>query len=233
MKKQANKPYFTRETEEYIIKYNNSSDPIYRAEIFSKHIYYPFYKLVENLIHSFKFYYTDVDDLEHLKQEIITVLLEEKISKFDATNGAKAYSYFGTIVKNWLINYNNKNYKTLKIVSSLDVAEEIFEDPSEIEVVKRLSLSSFIDLWVNSVENNLEKLLPKPHDRNVAEAILTLFRTRQDLGIFRKKALYIYIREITECETPQLTGVLAVLKKDFYSLYSKYYEKGLIDRKEF
>ena len=39
------------------------------------------------------------------------MLLEEKIMKFDALNGAKAYSYFGTIVKRWLINYNNKNYK--------------------------------------------------------------------------------------------------------------------------
>ena len=105
--------YFTKETEEYIVKYNESTDPDYRAKIFTDHIYYPFYKLAENIIHTFKFYYTDVPDIEDLKHVIVTVLLEEKIMKFDPTYGAKAYSYFGTIVKRWLINYNNKNYKKL------------------------------------------------------------------------------------------------------------------------
>ena len=110
-KSQAN--YFTRETEEYIVKYNISEDNEYRNLIFTKHIYFPFYKLAENIIHTFKFYYTDVDQIEDLKHEIVSVLLEEKIMKFDPTNGAKAYSYFGTIVKRWLINYNNKYYKKL------------------------------------------------------------------------------------------------------------------------
>ena len=49
------------------------------------------------------------------------MLLEEKIMKFDSTHGAKAYSYFGTIVKRWLINYNNKNYKMGKIHSEMKV----------------------------------------------------------------------------------------------------------------
>ena len=106
-KSQAN--YFTKETEDYIVLYNNSDDIEYKNRIFTKHIYLPFYKLAENIIHTFKFYYTDVDQIEDLKHEIVSVLLEEKISKFDPTRGAKAYSYFGTIVKRWLINYNNKN----------------------------------------------------------------------------------------------------------------------------
>ena len=50
--------YFTKETEEYIVKYNESTDSDYRAKIFTEHIYYPFYKLAENIINTFKFYYT-------------------------------------------------------------------------------------------------------------------------------------------------------------------------------
>ena len=108
-RKKAKANYFTSETEEYIKKYNVSVDPEYRADIFTKHIYLPFYKLAENIIHTFKFYYTDVERIEDLKHEVVSMLLEEKIMKFDPDHGAKAYSYFGTIVKRWLINYNNKN----------------------------------------------------------------------------------------------------------------------------
>ena len=95
-RKRAKANYFTKETEEYIKKYNVSTDQEYRNKIFTDHIYIPFYKLAENIIHTFKFYYTDVDKIEDLKHEIVSVLLEEKIMKFDPTNGAKAYSYFGT-----------------------------------------------------------------------------------------------------------------------------------------
>ena len=103
-RKKSKANYFTSETEAYINKYNTSEDNEYRNAIFTEHIYYPFYKLAENIIHTFKFYYTDVDKIEDLKHEIVSMLLEEKIMKFDANNGAKAYSYFGTIVKRWLIN---------------------------------------------------------------------------------------------------------------------------------
>jgi len=66
--------YFTKDTEDAIVSYNNSSDPLFRDKIFREKIYYPFYKLAENIIHSFKFYYTDVEDVEDLKLEIISVL---------------------------------------------------------------------------------------------------------------------------------------------------------------
>ena len=98
-RKKSKANYFTKETEEYIVKFNESKDQDYRRKIFTDHIYYPFYKLAENIIHTFKFYYTDVDKIEDLKHEIVSMLYEEKIMKFDPTNGAKAYSYFGTIVK--------------------------------------------------------------------------------------------------------------------------------------
>ena len=56
--------YFTKETEDYIKLYNVSVDTEYRAKIFTDHIYLPFYKLAENIIHTFKFYYTDVNHIE-------------------------------------------------------------------------------------------------------------------------------------------------------------------------
>ena len=229
-RKKSKANYFTTETEEYIVKFNTSSDQEYRNKIFSEHIYYPFYKLAENIIHTFKFYYTDVDKIEDLKHEIVSMLYEEKIMKFDPTNGAKAYSYFGTIVKRWLINYNNKNYKKLKQIGSFDDIEESYEQNIDMDSPSGKTLSNFMNTWVDSVYMKIDSMFLKESDIKIADAVLTIFRTRHDLDIFKKKALYIYIREMTECETPQLTKVITILKEDFKENYQKLYDQGLLSQ---
>ena len=230
-RKKSKANYFTKETEDYIVKYNNSTDSDYRAKIFTDHIYLPFYKLAENIIHTFKFYYTDVERIEDLKHEIVSVLLEEKIMKFDPTNGAKAYSYFGTIVKRWLINYNNKNYKRLKQIGSFTEMEESYEGGKQYVNDYQVTLSQFIDTWSDSVYDTLDDLFLKDNEKVIADAVLTLFRTRHDIEIFKKKALYIYIREMTDCETPHLTRVISILKEDFKKKYQNLYDQGLITNK--
>ena len=232
-RKRSKANYFTKETEDYIVKYNNSDDQEYRNQIFTEHIYLPFYKLAENIIHTFKFYYTDVDRIEDLKHEIVSVLLEEKIDKFDPTNGAKAYSYFGTIVKRWLINYNNKNYKKLKQVGQFSEMEETYEPDLDEDAISKKTLSNTLDEWVEEVYNELEYIFEKEADRQIADAILIIFKTRNDLDIFKKKALYIYIREMTDCDTPALTKVVNILKKHWYDKYQGLYDLGMLTNKSF
>ena len=70
---------------------------------------------------------------------------------------------------------------------------------------------------------------PKEVEKKIADAVLTIFKTRNDLEIFKKKALYIYIREMTDCETPHLTRVISKLKELFYSKYQRYYDIGYFD----
>jgi DNA-directed RNA polymerase specialized sigma subunit len=229
-RKRSKANYFTKETEEAINRYNRSDDPELRAQIFTDEIYYPFYKLAENIIHTFKFYYTDVDNLEDLKHEIVTVLLEEKIDKFDPTNGAKAFSYFGTIVKRWLINYNNKNYKQLKKRGTFEEFDDYRVSIPELEETNAIPLGTFIDEYVEYMYDELEVLFDKSAEQQIADAVLTIFKTRHDLDIFKKKALYIYIREMTDCKTPHLTKVIKVLKQEFYEMYEELHERGLIVR---
>lgn len=226
MKKKKNNVYFTEETENAIVLYNTTKDPDKKAKIFSDHIYYPFYKLAENIIHSYKFYYTDFDDIEDLKHKIITVLLEEKIHKFDPTYGAKAYSYFGTIVKRWLINFNNSNYKKLKKRGTLD---EYVEESFDLEIDEKESmflLSDLIDQFIQDIYDNMDVYFNKDQDKHIADCVLTLFKTRQDLQIFKKKALYIYIREMTDCKTSHLTKVVKILKDRFHEIYIDKVNKG-------
>lgn len=230
-RKRSKANYFTKETEDYIVKFNTSTDQTYRQKIFTEHIYFPFYKLAENIIHTFKFYYTDVDKIEDLKHEIVSVLYEEKIMKFDPTNGAKAYSYFGTIVKRWLINYNNKNYKKLKQIGSWDDVEDGYMPDTNDNDDIGITLAQFMDKWITETYEILEDIFKKEQELHIADAVLTIFRTRNDLEIFKKKALYIYIREITDCDTPSLTRVITKLKLDFQEKYQKLYDEGLISNK--
>ena len=230
-RKRSKANYFTKETEDYIVKFNTSTDQTYRQKIFTEHIYFPFYKLAENIIHTFKFYYTDVDKIEDLKHEIVSVLYEEKIMKFDPTNGAKAYSYFGTIVKRWLINYNNKNYKKLKQIGSWDDVEDGYMPDINDNDDIGITLAQFMDKWITETYEILEDIFKKEQELHIADAVLTIFRTRNDLEIFKKKALYIYIREITDCDTPSLTRVITKLKLDFQEKYQKLYDEGLISNK--
>ena len=228
------KNYFTKDTENAIVRYNNEPNPEIRSKIYRDEIHYAFFKLTENIIHTFKFYYTEVDQIEHLQHEIITFLLS-KIHLFNPDNGAKAYSYFGTITKNWLIVYNTKNYK--KRVQKAPV-DELYKDDNYSynigEEKEKDNLSIFLDNYISYVENRFDIFFPKGNDAQVADAILELFRKRENLEIFNKKALYIYIREIMatnglEVKTPKITKIANRLYDLFKENYIFYLETGYID----
>jgi hypothetical protein len=223
------KNYFTQDTENAIVRYNNEPDSEVRSKIYEREIHYPFFKLTENIIHTFKFYYTEVDDIEHLQHEVITFLLS-KIHLFNPERGAKAYSYFGTIAKNYLIISNTKNYK--KRIDKADVIEaeqnEKFSYQIDDSPVKD-ELNEFIDLYVEYCSENLFSLFPKKFDAEVADAILELFRKRSDLDVFNKKALYIYIREMVDVKTPKITKIANQLYSIFKDNYIFYLDNGYVE----
>jgi len=218
--------YFTQDTEDAIVAYNKSLDFDERDKIYNRRIHYAFFKLTENIIHTFKFYYTEVDNIEDLQHEIITFLLS-KIHLFDPSKGAKAYSYFGTIVKRYLIISNTKNYK--KRIDKAPV-EELEQDENysyEIDdVPHKERLNEFLTLYTDYCSQNLTTLFPKEGDAKIADAILELFRKREFLDIFNKKALYIYIREIIDVKTPKITKIADKLGNIFKEHYLFYLENG-------
>ena len=113
-KKRAKKKknyYFHQGTEKAIIRYNKTDDSYLKNLIYNEHIAYPFDKLAENIIHTFKFYYFDIP-LEDVKHEVISFMIT-RLGKYQQGKG-KAFSYFSVVVKNWLICHNNNNYKKMK-----------------------------------------------------------------------------------------------------------------------
>jgi len=226
-KKKTKNQYFTQATEDAIVRYNESDDPKERSEIYRKEIHYAFFKLTENIIHTFKFYYTEVDDIEHLQHEVITFLLS-KIHLFDQSKGAKAFSYFGTIVKRYLIIQNTQNYK--KRVDKAPV-EELHHDLKhsydlDYNPTEKDELSDFIDEYVMYCTENIYLIFPKEKDAQVADAILELFRKREVMDIFNKKALYLLIREMVDVKTPHITRVANQLGDIFKKHFLFYKEHG-------
>lgn len=87
-------------------------------------------------------------------------------------------------------------------------------------------LNKYIDLFVDYTTENILELFPKKNDAQIADAILELFRKRENLEVFNKKALYIYIREMVEVKTPKITKIADKLHDIFKSQYVFYLENG-------
>jgi DNA-directed RNA polymerase specialized sigma24 family protein len=225
-KKKKGIQYFTQATEDAIVLYNNTTDFDLKSRIYNEKIHYGFFKLTENIIHTFKFYYTEVDNIEDLQHEVITFLLS-KIHLFNPERGAKAYSYFGTIAKRYLILSNQKNYKKRIETSPIELLEEDEKHSYDMEdspYNERLSM--YIDDFTDYCTDNIFELFPKGEDAQIADAILELFRKREYLDVFNKKALYIYIREQVDAKTPKITKIANKLYEVFKKGYIFYLEHG-------
>ena len=235
VKRKKGVQYFTQETEDAIVRYNQAATSSEKEKIYHRYIHYPFFKLTENIIHTFKFYYTEVENIEDLQHEVITFLLT-KMHLYDQTRGSKAFSYFGTIVKRYLIISNTRNYKRRIIKSPVEHVEEdefysyqIDENTASDPHQDKLSI--FIGLYIEYCTENIFELFGKLEDAQIADAILELFRKREDIDVFNKKALYIYIREQVDAKTPKITKIANQLYDIFKSNYIFYLEYGYVNFK--
>lgn len=221
-KSKKKKMYFGPEVEEAIIRYNECDDQFIRSAIYNKEIKYAFEKLTENIIHTFKFYYTDGQDIKNVQHDVISFLIE-KLPKFTASKG-KAFSYFSIVAKNYLILQNNKNFKKLVGVLSIDTVTDTLESNNNLPTSRETFLNLYVEYW----DHHLDIHFPKKQERQVAAALIELFRKRDNLEIFNKKALYIYIREMSNASTQQITKMVKVMKEKYKKIYSAYLEHDII-----
>ena len=226
-KKKGKNYYFHEGTEKAIIRYNNSDDPILKNKIYNEHIRAAFDKLAENIIHTFKFYYFDVSS-EEVKHEVISFLVMN-MHKFKEGKG-KAFSYFSIVAKNYLILNNNKNYKMGKIHSEMKVldykrnlmGEQGTKDSAEKSVL-------FVDELQRFWDTNLTNIFRRDKDIRVADAVLHIFRIKDNIENFNKKALYILIREMTGSNTQHITRIINVMKKYNKRLQHEFEKHGMVD----
>ena len=226
-KKTPKNYYFNQTTENAIIRYNKTDDAALKNKIYTQHISYPFDKLAENIIHTFKFYYFDVPS-EQVKHEVVSFLVMN-MHKFKEGKG-KAFSYFSIVAKNYLILHNNKNYKHYKIhdkMEVLDYGNSLTNKQDEYDTAQfnEQYVEEMLDYW----EENLTNIFRRQKDILVADAVLEMFRRRQNIENFNKKALYILIREMTGSKTQHITRIVNVMKKYNSQLIREFQTTGQLD----
>jgi hypothetical protein len=219
--------YFTEETEEAILEYRKCTDQAERNRIYNSRIHFGFYKLAENIIHTFKFYYTEVDKIEDLKYEVVSFLLQ-KLDLYDQSKG-KAFSYFGTIAKRYLIIYNQKNYK--KLVNKVEIPnneedDENFKQAVTVEEVHEPDRVEVLEKLIKVLDDKLIDMFDKPEEIRVAFAILEIFKKRENIEIFNKKAIFIYIKEMTDAQSNTITKVIKRIKVIYASILNEYIENA-------
>lgn len=226
-KRKTKKRYFTEETENAIIEYNNTEDRRKKNQIYENHILYPFDKLAENVLNTFKFQYFDVPK-EDVKLEVVSHLLE-KIHMFQEGKG-KAFSYFSIIAKNYLIARNNKNYKRYKkteLISSISDGWNPEDNFYEREMNE--DYREFKELMLTFWDKNLNRVFVKKRDIQIADAVLELFRRSEHVENFNKKHLYLLIREMTNCKTHYITKVVKTMKEYQDDMLNNFLEYGVIN----
>ena len=233
LKKKRGRPrtkkyYFDENVENAIIAYNFETNQTLRDRVYKEFIWKAFDKLAENIIHTFKFYYLDGTHSD-VKHEVVAFLIE-KMPKYTEGKG-KAFSYFSIVAKNYLIINNNKQYARMKQkagVTKIDTTRnginEIIREDREDEI------KDFFDEFIEYWEQMLWKKFTKTRDRQIADALLELFRIRDNIENFNKKALYIMIREMTGVKTLYITKVVNTIKRSYHQLYPLYKTYGSIFR---
>lgn len=240
--KNVSRMYFTQETEDAIILYNNNPDnDALREQIFQEKILHPFQKLVENVFNTFKFSYFETGP-QDVQKECLTHLVAN-MHKFDPSRCSKAnpkkkttaFAYFSIIAKHYLILLNNTNYK--KFNQNVEISEERDENTVQLQqddkYYAQQELTDFIKLIIDFWEKNVGKIFTKQRDLNIANAVVELFRNSDRIDAFNKKALYLYIREIASCKTQQITKVINRMKQYHDTIQKSYIEYGTVNTERY
>jgi hypothetical protein len=224
-----NKMYFTQDTEDAIVAYNKSISDREKNQLYKDRIQYPFEKLAENILNTFKFTYFDVPK-EDVQCEVVAILIQ-KIHMFKEGRG-KAFSYFSIVAKNYLILNNNSNYKRFKKTSLLSEMPESWNPENDFKEEEfGEELNEFKELMLKYWDQNLTRVFTKKRDIQIADAVLELFRRSQHIENFNKKHLYLLIREMTDCKTHYITKVVNEMKKHQTKMLNDYLDYGMITSK--
>ena len=223
-RKKKSKIYFGTPAQDAIVEYNASTDERLRNKIYKERIQFPFEKLAENIMNTFKFSYFDVPKID-IQNEVVSVLIQ-KIHMYKPDKG-RAFSYFSIVAKNHLILQNNGNYKRYKKTALLSQMPESWNPEDNFHSDQQGDeFNEFKTLMLQYWDKNLTKVFNKKRDIQIADAILELFRRSQFIENFNKKHLYLLIREMTDCKTHYITKVVNVMKTHQKRMLNEYLDYG-------
>ena len=218
--------YFTQVHEDAIIKYCNTEDRELREKLYGELIQPAFNQMVDKIIYTYRF--TTLPNIDYLKDDC-KVWLTTILNKYDPNKGSKAFSYFSVVTKNWFIHKvkrtQKRNATEIFMEDLLNHFEEELVSTEPTYEAKRTdlefweSLNGEIDTW--------NSFMLKENEKKVLMAVRILLDSADTIEIFNKKAIYLYLREITGLNTKQVVNNLNKLRKR-YKVFKNKWESGEI-----
>jgi hypothetical protein len=220
MKKPKGKHYFTSDTEAAIIAYCATECHTERTDLYVKEIQPAFNEMVDKIVYTYKF--TSLNNIDNLKEDC-KIWLTTILGKFNPDKGTKAFSYFSVVTKNWFTHKAKKqsvknrreiNYDEMyREVEAVGATEGDFLDEQEEK--------QFWIVLLGEVEN-WKKLKLKENEKKVLDAVLLLLNNIEQIEIFNKKAIYLYLREITGLNTKQIVSCLNKMRVRYRTFREKW-----------
>ena len=221
--------YFTKDHENAIIAYNNTDCLDERTQLYVEFIQPAFSEMVDKIIYTYKF--TNLPNIDPLKEEC-KVWLTTVLDKYNPDKGSKAFSYFSVITKHWFIHKIKKNSsKTKKEISYENMIQESNHEKLIVNKNYYIEQREQQEFWYSLMSeiNRWDGLNLKDNEKKVVEAIKILLNSAEDIEIFNKKAVYLYLRELTGLNTKQVVNNLNKLR-DKYRIFKTKWDRGDYDR---
>ena len=222
VKKAKSNMYFHEGTQRAIVRYQESDDPKEREVIYGTDILPAFTTLAENLI--FIHGFAKGTDFESLRDDCITHLFET-IKKWDESRGKKAFSYFNVVAKNFLIIQTKKRKKrksrhiSLDDESSLSYAEkQMIEMHSAIASPDDVMIQNDRPQEIRQLLLEIKERVTKENEIACIDSIIEIFDKSDDLDFLNKRAVFVYLRDLSGLNPKKLSIAMSVIRKHYREL---------------
>lgn len=208
--------YFTSDHEEAIIRYAKSTCQRERTELYVQYIQPAFNEMVDKIVFTYKF--TNLPNCDSLRDEC-KIWLMTILDKYDPSKGSKAFSYFSVITKNWFIHKVKRQQKRNKREVDYDNISKAYEEEFLSTNDSYITEREENEFWQSFYKElqSWDASQMKENDLKVYQAINILFESKEEIDIFNKKAIYLYLREITGLNTKQIVNSLKKFRKKYYN----------------
>lgn len=216
--KKAN--YFDVREENAVIYFLMSDDPNDKNYIYNTYLREPLDKMISSIIRRYKLYRKEMV-FEEILNDTHSFLMT-KIEKFKPSKNKKAYSYFGTICKNYLIGQINKDYKdTNRKLSYEDISPSLEERPDMIYTIDEyvVSTEDVIAEYAKYLRDFMDNETLNEQETKLGLALIDIFDNYKTIFLasdnnkFNKNIILLSIREMTNLTTKEIRVTIKKFKK--------------------
>jgi len=229
LKKKGRKPtqlnYFDVREELAVVRFLQTECHHERNKIYNEFLRKPLDKMISSIIRRYKLYRKDMD-FEEIHIDTHSFLIT-KIDKFKPSKEKKAYSYFGTICKNYLMGQIIKDQKeTNRKISYEDISTSLENDEDFAYYIENDSLDSEkvihhflikLDLFIKTENLNENEV-------KLGQALYDLFDNYENIFVgndnnkFNKNIILLSLREMTNLSTKEIRGSMRKYKNMYFDL---------------